>query len=41
MRQIHSIDEARYERLQYSTLAWVRANTTVVRARELLNALHL
>jgi hypothetical protein len=41
IQQIHSIDDARYERLQLSALTWVRANTTVVRASELLNALHL
>jgi hypothetical protein len=39
MRQIESIDDQRYAELQSGALAWVRANTTVERARHLLAAI--
>ena len=39
--QLARVDAARYEALQSGALAWVRRNTTIVRARELLDAVRL
>jgi hypothetical protein len=38
LARVASIDEAQYAALQQGALAWARANTTVARARELLDA---
>jgi hypothetical protein len=36
LRQVRQLDDRRYTELQAGALAWARANTTTVRARELL-----
>lgn len=38
LAQIAVLDETRYEALQTAAMAWVRANTTVARAKEVLTA---
>ena len=41
LRQVEAIDDREYERLQTGALDWVRENTTVARAQELLRACSL
>ena len=38
LERVRGLDDARYAALQQGALAWARSNTTVVRARELLDA---
>jgi hypothetical protein len=37
MSQINSLNDKQYDIMQFATLAWVRKNTTIERAKELLN----